>query len=231
MSQLMQSMSPQMAGFFGYFAGITGALAVVYIADFINAYFKRKRDERLREDEMRAIASALSAELGAVQQTLRNLSEKWRNQKEAALIRTNLSPLINVFPQLGAKLALFPKDVMATIVKAYALIGDYESMLFLHEVTPEPGLSSAKGTLVSPEKARIAAKVNDSMARRIQQAIDALAIPEPVAGKKKTAKRAPPPMSKNARNLQVERVNRGSPGKVTDFAARSPRAATVKVSA
>lgn len=232
MSQVVQSMSPQMAAFLGYFAGIIAALAVVYIAAFINAHFKRKRDEQLREDEMRAIAGALSAELGAVQQTLRNLGEKWRNQKDPAPIRTNLAPLINVFPQLGTKLSLFPKEVMAATVKAYALIGDYESMLFLHEVTPEPGLSRGKGTLVSPEKARIAAKVNDSMARRIQQAIDALAMPETAAKKKKKSlKRASAPMSKNARDLQVDRVNRRAPGKVTKLAERRPQAAAFRMSA
>lgn len=216
----LNAISPQLAGFLGYLSGILGALLTIYMVNFVNAYFERKRSELRRMQEMRALADALSTELRLVQQTLRTLGEKWRNRKEATLLRTDLSGLTQVYPQLGSQLALLPKEAMEAAIKAYALISDYDGLLSLHDATPADAPCSKYGITVSPDRARLAAKVNDSIARRIQQAIDALAMPEMSGKKHNRSKWRARPLSKEALSLQALRVSRNDRAKPTDRGAR-----------
>ena len=198
--------TPPIAAFFGYFTGVLAAAAAMGAIYWVNIRLIEKRSERRRLGELASAAAAIRAELSSIQQTLKSAADKWRAEKNAAPIRASLSHHVQLFPQMGAVVAQFPEAVVSPVIKAYSLIADYDGFLYLHGVAPGEGAKRER-FIITPEKARIAAKVNDSIARRIQQAIDALGDIEGAANGSSLD------MSEDARALQVRRVGAKTPAR------------------
>src|SRR5262250_663885 len=88
--------------FFGHLALLLGAL--------FNACLNRKRDDRLRREDQRAVATALRAELEALRRTLKDNAESM-SQEDYAKPDENvhvpdLAQSIRIMPEVLSKLGL-----------------------------------------------------------------------------------------------------------------------------
>jgi hypothetical protein len=116
--QSLQTASQGQASFLGTLTGSSIGLVALLLGALFNAHLNRKRDDRLRLEEQRVVATALHAELVGWRKRLQSNidsvkadSEKWKSVP--ILSRPRL------FPELIAKLGFLPSAIIESVVAAY----------------------------------------------------------------------------------------------------------------
>ncbi|MEM8936233.1 MAG: hypothetical protein AAGC77_07490 [Pseudomonadota bacterium] len=210
MTGWVEAWSAEQAAFFGYLAGLLGAILIGLIGWGVAILLARRHAARARLEERSRIACTLAFELENIQHTMRSLSTAWQESTDAVRIRTDLAHMMQVFPQMGATLTTLDRKTLKPLLKAYSLIANYGDILVINEVTPQQDTQDMRSISVAPERARRAARVNESIARQLQWAIDALSAEMDPTQKKPSRKKKPdaPSISKAAQDLQAERIKR-----------------------
>jgi hypothetical protein len=113
--------------FFGLVALLLGAL--------FNAELNRRRDDRLRTEEQRAVATALKAELEELRRTLNDaaetISQEGYLQPDEQVQVPDLVQSIRIMPGIVSKLGLLDETIISAVLDAYGLVEQYSAKLVL----------------------------------------------------------------------------------------------------
>lgn len=121
---------PEVASFFGNVAGSFLGLLAILIGALFNAYLNRRRDDRLRLEEKRGVATALVAELSAKSVSLReNVKTIDKFGKDDTGFSPDISQHIEIWNELAGKITHFNKETIIAIIGAYTMIGEYGERL------------------------------------------------------------------------------------------------------
>ncbi len=118
----IDSLSDPAANLVGSALGIFGGLTAILIGALVNAELNRRRDDRLREQEAQAVATALRVELTLIHEAFVKNEKKFRetDQKDAAGL--DVTHLVNVYPTLISQLGLLQEEAIGPVITAYGMI-------------------------------------------------------------------------------------------------------------
>jgi hypothetical protein len=192
--QWLHDTSPGQATFVGALNGsLIGFLALLGGALF-NAHLNRKRDDRLRSEEQRAVATALRAELAGCREALLSNSELLKKEgyltADTNFMMPDLVHAIRIMPHMIPKLGLLDQETIEKVANAYLAVEEHGERLLLFGgrlVDPErvsAGEAQAAGETrrtgsrrlvsLSADKAPQVIAINSNTAEAIQNAIDRL---------------------------------------------------------
>ncbi|MET4177692.1 hypothetical protein [Bradyrhizobium barranii] len=123
---------PGIATFLGALTGSSLGLLAIIVGALFNAHLNRRRDDRIRDHDARAVATALYAELTGIDRALRRGSEALRGAPrdgERFLVRTPL--VIQIFPKLIDKLGLLHAETIREVSHTYLVAERYKQDLLL----------------------------------------------------------------------------------------------------
>jgi hypothetical protein len=190
--QWLHDTSPGQATFlgsvFGFFALLGGAL--------FNAWLNRRRDNWLRREEQRAVATALRAELAGCRKILLYNAETLKKpgylNPDDHLTTPDVVHAVRIMPHMIPKLGLLDQETIEKVTNAYLALEEHgERLLMLggRLVDPERGSPAARKAQsvgethrtgsrrlvsLSADKAPQVIALNNSTAETIQEAIDRL---------------------------------------------------------
>jgi hypothetical protein len=168
---------------FGFLALLGGAWA--------NASFNRKRDDRLRRDEQRAVAVALRAELVGCRRALLTNAAQLKDPQAGTFLMPDLAHSIRIMPEMVSKFGLLDEEIIDKVTNAYLAVEQHsEQLLLLYgarlvdpervsagEAQPAGETRASAGRrliLLSADKAPQVIALNNQHAEAIREAIDRL---------------------------------------------------------
>jgi len=177
----LRDTSPGQATFigsvFGFLALLGGAWA--------NAWFNRRRDDRLRREEQRAVATALRAELAGCRSALLTNSQELKKGGAEHFVTPDLAHAIRIMPHMIPKFGLLDEETIDKVANAYLAIEEHGGRLLLFgerlvdPASAQPAAGKAQpGTRrlmsIPEDKTREAIAINTGVAGAIGEAIDRL---------------------------------------------------------
>jgi hypothetical protein len=174
MWEWLQGLSGGAATFVGSLTGsLVGLLAILAGAMF-NAHLNRRRDDRLRKEETRAVAVAVQSELTGFHRTLTANARELRDVK-ADFVVPELGRSIRVMPELLSKLGYLNADTIRFVIDAYLVIEQYGGHLILRGGKRGNREHGQDRLIALPkEKAALVVSLNEVAAAEIEKAIKAL---------------------------------------------------------
>jgi len=145
------------ASFLGSMVGALTGLIALLLGALFNARLNRRRDDRLRREDRRAVATALRADEGF------NVPD--------------LGQQVRVMPEMVSKFGLLDRATIQRVVEAYGLVEEhYGKLLILQGGKVRVDLSSGGRRVVwlPPGQAPTVLKINTVLSEAIQRAIDRL---------------------------------------------------------
>src|SRR5436309_2500129 len=183
--QWLQTASQGQAAFVGTLTGSSMGLVALLLGALFNAHLNRRRDDRLRREEQRAVATALRAELAGCRQALLSNSELLKKEgyltPDMNFMTPDLVHAIRIMPHMIPKLGLLEQETIEKVANAYLAVEQHGDTLLLFRgrlVNPE-GVSPARTgsrrlVSLSADKAPQVIAINNKTAEAIQNAIDRL---------------------------------------------------------
>jgi hypothetical protein len=165
---------PSVATFLGTLTGSLFGLLAILAGALFNAHLNRNRDDRLRNEEARALRTALVGELTGIRDAFKVMSQRAVNNEPAiagdGILVPDFAAGERVMPLLLPRFGLLSSDQVRQVIDAYVTIDQFHDKLML----------LAHGELRPPERrggfvqvpAAIAAHVG-SLARGTAEKIDA----------------------------------------------------------
>jgi hypothetical protein len=192
--QWLQTASQGQASFLGTLAGSSIGLVALLLGALFNAHLNRKRDDRLRREEQRAVATALRAELAGFRRALlTNIRELEKTgSTPGARVMPELVQSIRIMPHMIPKLGLLDEETIDKVANAYLAIDEHGDMMLLfggrivdpERESPAAGkpqaveetrrTGSRRLVSVSADYVPQAIAINKSVAEAIREAIDRL---------------------------------------------------------
>lgn len=170
MREWIDNLSPAMVNLisigFGFVTLVIGAL--------FNAYLNRRRDDRLRKEDGRAVAIALREELRSISEALSDAVKVWRESPEMDVIVPDINHLAVVFPAMVPKLGLLNKEAIGPVCDAYAIVAEHSDRLLLLGAQATKVPSGRMQYHLPAGSSEHAMRLNESFAKRLQQAINFL---------------------------------------------------------
>jgi hypothetical protein len=128
----LETLSPGQAQFLGSLVGALVGLLALLLGALFNARLNRKRDDRLRAEERRSVATALRAELAGCRDALLRNSEQLKEAHETrSFLVVDLAHSIQIWPHMIPKLGLFDQAIIGRVTNAYLAVEQYAEMLLL----------------------------------------------------------------------------------------------------
>jgi hypothetical protein len=163
-----------MESFLGTATGSGLGLIALLIGALFNAHLNRKRDDRLRKDDARAVASALKAELSGINDTLLRNAKSLDNP-EGNFVAADIAHSVRVMPVLLPKFGLLDVETTRAVIDVYVSIDQYCESLIIVGGDISPLTRPDRRLMYMPvERARSVAKINRDMAQMIRDAIEKL---------------------------------------------------------
>ena len=180
--QWLQTASQGQASFVGTLMGSFFGLTALLLGALFNACLNRKRDDRLRTEEQRAVGTALKAELEGLHRTLNDatatISQDGYLQPDEQAQVPDLAQSIRVMPEVVLKLGLLDETTISAVLDAYGRVNEYSAKLVLlggrPGVSPDP--SFMRYVALPPDRLVPLARLNIVTAEVIQKAIAQLGI-------------------------------------------------------
>jgi|SRR6516164_4375554 hypothetical protein len=183
----LNGISQSQATFLGWVVGVVTLVG----GALLNARLNRRRDDRLRREEQRGVATALRAELAGCRQALLTNAEKLKDPRPRNFMMPDLAHSIRIWPEMVSKLGLLDEKTIDEVANAYLAVEQHgEQLLLLHRarlVDPERVFDgeaqSARETratvsrrlmLLPADEAIPVIALNRQHAATIQEAIDRL---------------------------------------------------------
>jgi hypothetical protein len=136
------AVSPNVAIFFGAVTGSFVGLFALLLGALYNARLNRARDTRVRTEERKSLAAALSAELCSVADALNRNRTHLQNPIDIGgqqILVPDIAHSIRIFPGLIDKLGLLDAETIRKVIDAHILIDQYCEMLLIHGAIATPG--------------------------------------------------------------------------------------------
>ena len=131
----LQTASQGQATFVGALTGSFFGLLALLLGALANAGLNRGRDNRLRKQDQRAVATALRAELEALRRTLKDNAETMSQEDYAKpdeyVHVQDLAQSIRIMPEVLSKLSLLDGKTIGAVVDAYGMAEEYSAKLLL----------------------------------------------------------------------------------------------------
>jgi hypothetical protein len=124
MWQWLHDLSPGQATFLGW---VVGFFTVVGGA-LLNAHLNRRRDDRLRQEDRRALVTALKAELAGLQRILLSNSEylqKRTPESDDLILIQDLAQSVRIMPEMIDKFGLLDPETIQSVVAAHMAVEEY----------------------------------------------------------------------------------------------------------
>jgi hypothetical protein len=177
--QWLQTASQGQAAFVGVLIGSSIGLVALLFGALFNAELNRRRDDRLRREDQRAVATALRAELEGLRRTLNDAAETvsqegYRTADEQVQV-PDLAQSIRIMPELVSKLGLLDGKIISAVVDAYGMAEEYSAKLLL--LGGRPGVTPdnfRRYVAFPPDRLVPLVQLNAVTAKVIQEAIDEL---------------------------------------------------------
>jgi len=190
----LRGLTQGQASFLGSMVGALTGLIALLLGALFNAHLNRRRDDRLRREEQRAVATALRAELAGFRRTLlTNIQElKKTGSTPGARVMPELVQSIRIMPHMIPKLGLLDEETIDKVASAYSAIDEHGDMMLLFGgrlVDPERESPAAGKPQAGEETRRTGSRrlvsvsadyvpqaiaINESVAEAIREAIDRL---------------------------------------------------------
>ncbi|UQD99359.1 hypothetical protein [Bradyrhizobium japonicum] len=164
------------ATFLGALTGSSLGLLAIIVGALFNAHLNRRRDDRIREHDARAVATALYAELTGIHRALRSASENLRSAPkdgERFLVRTPL--VVQIFPELIDKLGLLPAETIREVTHTYLLAERYkQDLLLLPRGRQHAAQETPYGVLMPLDRSASVIELNESTMATTSKALQML---------------------------------------------------------
>jgi hypothetical protein len=175
MWQWLHDLSPGQATFLGWIVGIVTVVG----GALLNAHLNRRRDDQLRQQDRRAVATALKAELAGIQSILLSNAEdlqKKHLESDASLLIQDTSQSVRIMPEMLDKLGLLDQETIQSVVAAHMVMEQYcERLQMLGGHLVENVTAGTRRLIALPgNKAKHVAAANTGISDAIQKAITKL---------------------------------------------------------
>jgi hypothetical protein len=174
--QWLQTASQGQAIFVGTLVGSFFGLIALLLGALFNAELNRRRDDRLRTEEQRAVATALKAELEGLRRTLNDaaetISQEGYLQPDEQVQVPDLAQSIRIMPGVVSKLGLLDQTIISAVLDAYGLVEEYSAKLVL--LGGRPGVTPdnfRRFVALPPDRLVPLALLNTITAEALQKAI------------------------------------------------------------
>jgi hypothetical protein len=115
--------------------GLAGGFFTLVVGALINAGLNRRRDDRLRREDQRAVATALRAELEGLRRTLSDAAEAVSQEgylkSDEQINVPDLAQSIQIMPEVASKFGLLDGTIISAVVDAYGMVEEYSAKLLL----------------------------------------------------------------------------------------------------
>jgi hypothetical protein len=179
--QWLQTASQGQASFVGTLMGSFFGLVALLLGALFNAHLNRRRDDRLRTEEQRAVATALKAELEGLRRTLNDaaetISQEGYLQPDEHVQVPDLAQSIRIMPGVISKLGLLHETIISAVLDAYGLVEEYSATLVL--LGGRPGVTPdnfMRYVALPPNRLVPLALLNTATAKAIKKAIAQMGI-------------------------------------------------------
>jgi hypothetical protein len=170
MWQWLHDLSPGQATFLGW---VVGFVTVVGGA-LLNAHLNRRRDDRLRQEDRRALATALKAELAGLERILLSNAEDLRKKQplesDVSLLIQDLAQSVRIMPEIIEKLGLLDPETIQSVIAAHMVVEQYCERLLMVGGRLVENLTHRRLVEVPADKAKHVIAGNTSIADAIQKA-------------------------------------------------------------
>src|SRR6266853_4586253 len=126
----LQSLSGGAATFIGSLTGSAIGLIALLIGAFFNAHLNRRRDDRLRKEDGRAILAALKAELSRIHESLL-LNAENLDKPNGDFVVPDIAHLVRIMPHILPKLGLLGVETIKEVIGIYVSIDQYCEALLM----------------------------------------------------------------------------------------------------
>jgi hypothetical protein len=131
LSSLSQGQATFLGWVVGFFTLVCGAL--------FNAWLNRRRDDRLRQEDRCAVATALKAELEGIRRILCENTEDLKKERPGMhIVVQDLAHLVRIMPNIIDKLGLLDTETIQSVVNAHIVLEQYYER-FAHAGWPSSG--------------------------------------------------------------------------------------------
>jgi hypothetical protein len=156
--------------------GLVGGFFTLVVGALINAGLNRRRDDRLRREEQRGVATALRAELEGLRRTLSDAAEAVSQEgylkPDEQVNVPDLTQSIQIMPEVISKLGLLDGTIISAVVDAYGMVEEYSAKLLL--LGGRPGVTPdnfKRYVALPPDQVTRLVLLNNVTAEVIQKAI------------------------------------------------------------
>jgi hypothetical protein len=182
--QWLQTASQGQANFVGALMGSFFGLVALLLGALFNAELNRRRDDRLRREDQRAVAAALRAELEGLRRTLKDNAETMCQEDYAKpdeyVHVPDLAQSIRMMPEVVSKLGLLDGKTIGAVVDAYGMAEEYSAKLLLLGADPSVTPDNFRRSVVLPSnRLTQIVQLNNATAEVIQEAITQLGTTRP----------------------------------------------------
>ena len=168
--------APQVVG--AVIGSLLGFVALVFGALF-NAKLNRDRDNRLRKVEIRAIAAAIRAELGGLEDSLTDNAKRLTEDSptdDYSFFIPDLTHSVHVFPKMIEKLGLLGDPaIIADIIGTYIVVNQYCENLLVAGGRIAEGIPEHRRLILMPhQRAEFVSGMNTELAKRLKGTMNSL---------------------------------------------------------
>jgi hypothetical protein len=164
------------ASFVGTLTGSTLGLIALLLGALFNAHLNRRRDDRLRDEDRVALASALFAELSGIHRTLienaQHLTGRPPNSSGGFVVP---EPSMKLLPGTLPKIGLLQSETIRKVMDAYVLTEQYVEQLILLGGRLQSNMPENRRLVyLDATHAKFVVELNRIRAGVVKEAIDAL---------------------------------------------------------
>jgi hypothetical protein len=177
--QWLQTASQGQASFVGTLMGSFFGLVALLLGALFNAWLNRRRDDRLRREDQRTVATALRAELEGLHRSLKENAETLTQEdyvKAGQQIAVpDLAQSIRIMPKVVSKLGLLDGKIIGAVITAYGVVEAYSAKMLL--LGGHPGVTPdnfKRYVALPPDQVTRLVLLTAVTAEEIQKAIDQL---------------------------------------------------------
>jgi hypothetical protein len=170
----LQGLSGGAAAFVGAATGSAIGLIALVIGALFNAHLNRKRDDRLRSDDARSVASALFAELGSIREALLH-NVKNLEDTTSGYAGPDIAHMVHIFPEVVSKLGVLDGTTIRNVVEAYAVIEQHMQMCMMLGAVHHDKIPGRRMVVIPAASVSKISDVNRHTAKDLDKAIGRLA--------------------------------------------------------
>jgi hypothetical protein len=165
---------PSSASFVGTLTGSSLGLIALLLGALFNAHLNRKRDDRLRKEDARAVISALKAELSGISESLIRNADSLA-KPDSDFVVPDIAHSVRVMPVLLPKIGLLDVETTREVIGIFVSMDQYcEGLIMLGGTIAANNRADRRLIAMPVARATAVAKINRDLATMIRSAVEKL---------------------------------------------------------